>query len=92
MDLTLGSDYSTMKLALSTATLLLTVALLGAVHTAIQIWVRSQRVTPHMEKNVGVYSMLLTGGTSLVLMLRHLNYVASLDTLPSGTTVSMQIW
>ena len=80
-----------MTLVVSTGILLLTVALLGGVHTAIQIWVRSQQLTLRMEKNVEVCSLLLTGGLSLVLMLKHLSYVASLDTLPSGMTVSMPV-
>jgi hypothetical protein len=35
---------------------LLTAALLGAVHTAIQIWVRSLRLTQPMERNAEVCS------------------------------------
>ena len=87
----LGSNYSTMNLVVSTVTLLLTVASLGAAHTVIQIWAKSLRLTPHMERNVAIYSMLLTGGTSLVLTLKHLNYVASLDTLHYGITENMHL-
>ena len=86
-----GPNFLTMNLVVSTATSLLTVALLGAVHTVIQIWAKSLQLTPHMERSVAIYSMLLTGGTSLALTLKHLNYVASLGIWHSGMAESMPL-